>query len=415
MTFSIKSAHLNFFFLVVAVAFVLLKGATGGDFDVFLEAAQRLYNHENIYSSFSSGGFQWYYSPFFALILIPFSHFIVLTEEAWLLLSLMLLYRSFKIIELNFNFADYSLKKKKLWVWLCFIFSVQFILNNITLIQVTMLLLWGILESLHQNKKNKSLLAGFILGFVCVIKLMPLLMLPYLFYRGQFRMLGYTLITFVALLILPSIFIGFDYNFFLLKNWFVLINPNNSELVVEVPLGFHDLAGLFSVYLMPTHGELPYKQNFVSWNFATVNALVDVARVGLLVLSLYFFQSKPFSKENNTLKTFWEIAYFCFIIPLIMPHQNKYGFLLCCPMVCYLLYFYILTFKKAHSQSYIFIFIIFAIAIVVYSPLNGSDILGWKLYRIGQHFRLLSFATLMLIPVAMYCSPKKFYEINSSN
>lgn len=84
---------------------------------------------------------------------------------------------------------------------------------------------------------------------------MPLLILSYLFYRGYFKMLGFTLLIFLALLILPRVFIGFDYNFFLLKNWFLLINPNNFELVVEVPLGFHDLAGLLSVYLMPADGE----------------------------------------------------------------------------------------------------------------------------------------------------------------
>lgn len=406
-----KSQYLNYFFLFIAVAFVLLKGATGGDFDVFLEAARRLYNHENIYSSFSSGGFQWYYSPFFALILIPFSNFLVFTEELWLLLTLFFLYRSFKLIELYLDFSNLSFKQKKLWIWLCIIFSAQFFLNDITLIQVTAFLLCGILESLHQNNKNKPFLAGLILGFVCVIKLMPLLILPYLFYRGYFKMLVYTVLTFFLLLIIPGVFIGFDYNFFLLKNWFLLINPNNSELVVEEPLGFHDLAGLFSVYLMPTNGELPYKQNFVSWNFSTVNALVHTARVVLLALSLYFFRSRPFVKAKNSLTSLWEIAYFCFIIPLVMPHQNKYGFLLCCPLVCYLLYFYVATFKKAHSFNYKFVFVFFAIAMIVYSPLNGSDIMGWKLYRIGQHFRVVSFATLSLILVAMYCSPKKFYRL----
>jgi hypothetical protein len=223
-------------------------------------------------------------------------------------------------------------------------------------------------------------------------------------------MLGFTLLIFLALLILPRVFIGFDYNFFLLKNWFLLINPNNFELVVEVPLGFHDLAGLLSVYLMPADGELPYKQNFVK-TFSTVNAIVDIVRIEFLVLSLYFFQSRPFVKEPNRLKSFWEISYCCFIIPLIMPHQNKYGFLLCCPLVCYLLYFYLATFKKALSQTYTFIFIIFVIDMIVYLPLNGSDILGWKFYSIGQHLRLVSFATLLLILVAIYCSPKKFYKL----
>jgi len=413
MTILKKSQYLNFFFLFIAVAFVLLKGTTGGDFDVFLDASRRLYNHENIYSSFSSGGFQWYYSPFFALILIPFCNTLIFSEELWSLLSLLLMYRSFTLIELFFDFSYFSTKQKKLWVWLCVIFSVQFVLNNITLIQITALLLWGILESLHQNDKGKPFLAGVILGFVSIIKLMPLLMLPYLFYRGHFKMLGYTILTFLALLILPGVFFGFDYNFFLIQNWILLINPNNSELVIAEVLGFHDLTSMFSVYLMPTNGELPYKQNFVSWSFSTVNTLVNVARIALLALSLYFFQSKPFVQENNKLKSFWEIAYFSFIIPLIMPHQNKYGFLLCCPLVCYLLYFYVVTFKKVNSLGYKIVFVIFVISMIVYSPFNGSDILGWHSYRVGQHFRILSFATLLLIPVAMYCSPKRFYNLIS--
>jgi len=126
---------------------------------------------------------------------------------------------------------------------------------------------------------------------------------------------------------------------------------------------------------------------------------------------LFYLRTLPFKKENNKLKSFWELSFFALIIPLLLPHQQKYAFILCLPMISYLLYFYITTyqliiFKK--STGYYFSFIIFIISMLLYSPLYGSDVIGKFLFIYTQHYKFLTFATLFIIPISIYCNPKKF-------
>jgi hypothetical protein len=48
----------------------------------------------------------------------------------------------------------------------------------------------------------------------------------------------------------------------------------------------------------------------------------------------------------------------------------------------------------------------FVASVLVYSPLYGSDILGEYLFALTQHYRLLTWCTLSLIPIALYCDPR---------
>jgi hypothetical protein len=84
--------------LVITLAYSVLCAYKGGDFDVFLGAGQKLSEQQNIYRPPFIKDLQYFYSPFFALLLVPFSYLpFFVTELAWLLLSTYLLYRIWKL------------------------------------------------------------------------------------------------------------------------------------------------------------------------------------------------------------------------------------------------------------------------------------------------------------------------------
>jgi hypothetical protein len=142
--------------------------------------------------------------------------------------------------------------------------------------------------------------------------------------------------------------------------------------------------------------------------------IIQGSRLFLLALSLLFFRSLPFKKESNKLKSFWELSYFILLIPLLMPHQQKYAFLLALPMIIYLIYFFISIHPHIKSTLYYLVLVVFILCILIYSPLYGSDIIGKFVFDLTQYYRLLTIATLLIIPISIYCNPHKLnkYQIN---
>lgn len=400
---------------IFAIQSSIITSLDGGDFDVYLDAAQKMQTHMNIYVPPFIKDLQYYYSPFFAWILIPFSKYVFVTELAWSLISYLLLFRTFKLMQHYFDFTRITSKQYTIWILLTVLFSVQFILYNVAMIQITFFLLWAIFEAMNQIFKGKFISGGALLGLVINIKIMPVLILPFLFYRGYFKALCMALLTFLILLFLPVITIGYEYNMFLLAEWWKIINPANKEHLFEAGIGTHSLVSLLPVYLTETVGEMPYPRNIFNLGPHTVEVIINVSRLFILALSLIYFKSLPFKKELYRLKSFWELSYFVLIIPLLLPHQQKYAFLFAIPMISYLLYFFIRTYAYQKTTLYYIMLYTFAVCLLFYSPLYGSDVIGRFLFDVTQHYRFLTFATLLFIPVSMYCSPLRLDKAGLHN
>ncbi|MBP6445629.1 MAG: glycosyltransferase family 87 protein [Saprospiraceae bacterium] len=405
----IQSRHPGELLLILfAIILSYTSALDGGDFDVYLEAAYKLFHGQNPYlPPYAKDGMGYSYSPFFIILLIPFTSDYFLTEFVWCLLLCVMLYRSYVLFCHYLDEKPLEGKDKKIWIWLLLILSYQFVSNNIGMVQITIFLLWAILESLRLIKSNRAISGGLLLGAVINIKIMPVVMLGYLFYRGYFMSLTIAILTSVALLFLPSLFWGMEYNLTLLKDWWHIINPAHAEHQIEEGIGMHSMMSFLPVYLTETSGELPYPRNIFNFSSGTAVLITQWSIVLLGLISLLYFRSRPFIKETNQIKAIWEISYFLLLIPLVMPHQQKYAFLLVMPMVAYVLYFFLITKAWQSELSFKIVLAIFIIAMIVFSPIHGSDIIGRDAFRWSQHYRLITISTLMLIPVSLYCNPSK--------
>ncbi|MEO1626465.1 MAG: glycosyltransferase family 87 protein [Bacteroidota bacterium] len=239
------------FWGILAVGYLLLcinSVNIGGDFDVYLHAAEKLSRGENIYDPPFLNGLKYYYSPFFALALTPFCQQPFAIELFWLILLGGMMLRVWQLIKYQFDTNIFSQRTLYLWTLLSFFFALRFWLYNVAMIQVTIFLLWAMMESVHQLNKGRNIQAAGLLALAINVKILPIVLLPYWLYRGRVKAVGWLCGFSMLLLYLPSLFLGQEQNAFLLAEWWEVINPMNGEHLIETETNAQSLVGLIPAY-----------------------------------------------------------------------------------------------------------------------------------------------------------------------
>lgn len=405
----------QYVFAILAVVYLLMSIASaldGGDFDVYLDAGSKILKQENIYAPPFVKGLQYYYSPLFALILSPLAglniHFII--ELMWLILSGLMLVRIWTLVSSYFDISNLTHKEYYWWVGISFFLILRFILYNIAMIQVTVFLLWMFLEGLRLVQKKQFAFGAAILALIINIKLMPIVVIPYLIYRGYFKAVGYTILFIVAFLILPGIFIGFDYNMFLHQEWWKIINPSNAEHVLEAEITYQSLVGMIPVFITSTESIIALKRNFLDLPVDLAILITNVLRLAVAGLTIYFM-GMPFRKKVDALSEIRAIAYLLMAIPLIFPHQQKYAFLFFLPSIIYLVYYIIQKRKVDQSVPFKLFIAFFVLITIVFTPIIGSDIIGRYTYDVIQHYRILGICAFLFIPLLVIAKPAELNKI----
>ncbi len=395
----------TYILLLIALVYICIEASqVGGDFVIFLTASQDLYEGVNIYTKTYFDGYHYLYSVLFALLLKPFTLLPPsLSLFIWLGLNLFFLYRIWKIICTYFNLSAFSEQQHFLFVFLSFVFAGRFIRDNFHLAQMTTLMLYLSLEGLQFIQHNKPKPGAALIALGINIKLLPLVLLPYLIWRKQFKAAVYTFAFFCFFLALPAVFIGKQQNKQLLGDWWQSINPTQQQHVIDVDeRSFHGLSTLLPTLLMesvPDIHALTLKRNVADVSVETVNVVLNSVRLILIVFALYFLGHRPFQEFENKEKVFWELSYILLLIPLIFPHQQYYAFLFTMPASTYLLY-YLITQKNSLSKNRFKL--ISAILVFVYLCFNLNLILGeFKAYY--EHYKIITYGALLLIPLLAMC------------
>ncbi|MFI5150034.1 MAG: glycosyltransferase family 87 protein [Bacteroidia bacterium] len=405
---TIKYTHLMLGVLITAL--VIFEASNPGDFKVFTEAAKLLKHHENMYDRWLNGNScKYYYSPFFALLLTPFTSvpdFVI--SIVWLSANVFFFARIWKITTAFFDFNGFSKKESRAFTLLTIFLTFRFLLHNFEMAQMNVYVMWSILESLNLFEKNKNMQGALLFALAMNIKILPIVFLPYLIMRGRFAAFTWIALFSVAFLYIPSLFLGIEYNNFLLSHWFHTINPFNTEHNIDTQLGGHSLTSLIPPLLMQTDGELPLKRNIANLDLATVNIIVSTIRAALIVLTLYFTGLSFFKKAKSTIHRLWEVSYILLIIPLIFPHQEKYAFFLIFPATAYIIYFLIRTRQSNWSafskRTWIILVSILSVSFVL-NTVTTDLFIGKYLKDVCQHYKTITYGTFLLVLILPFCKP----------
>lgn len=293
---------------------------------------------------------------------------------------------------------------------------IRFLLYNFGLIQMTIFMLWAILESNRLFDRDKPIQGSVLLALAINIKLLPLVVLPYLVYRKKYKPFLMTILFLIVFLFLPALFIGKKTNLFLLNEWWHVINPVQQGHQFETEWGVHSLTALIPTLLMVTEGELAMKRNIVDLSPELVGRIALVVRLLFIVFTLYFLTNNK-NKVITAIQKNWELAYITLVIPLIFPHQQKYVFYMLFPAIAYITYFLIYV----HNTNYTVIRkskwnVIVGLMIMAFAlmTLTTDGLIGRHYNNITQHYKTITYGAV-LIAVALAISNPRYLNAGQLN
>jgi hypothetical protein len=399
---------------LLLLIFVTFQVNNQGDFRVFIEAASLLRNGQNPYHVWLlHHNCLYLYSPFFALTLIPFSYCPgIIINIVWLSANVFFSVRSYRLMQHYLPPVFPKRAQNELLFLIPLLCTIRFWLYNIELLQMTIFMLWCILESLRLFREERWWTGGFLLALGINIKLLPIVLLPYLLMRMRWKAFLPVLVFSVFFLAVPALFLGFHFNLQLLHNWMTEINPaSGGQYAVEADYGPHSLNALVPSLLMKTPGDDPMIRNLVDWPAGSVLILLN-AVIGILIFCTLFFTGFVPRKESSKLQTARELSYIILLIPLIFPHQQKYAFFLAAPALMYLSWYlirvYNMNFTSAGKGRWVLITVLIIVAFAL-MILTTDGLIGWRLNKLSQHFKLITYGALLLL-LALALSPEKHLE-----
>lgn len=394
---------------IALAIYVFIEAQGRGDLFIFLSASADLFENENIFKNTYLDGYHYFYSVFFAILLKPFTYLpMVVCNVLWLCANLFFVFRIFTLIKNLLPLHDFTKNELMALRIGGFLFSLRFIHENLHYLQITILILYLSLQGMQLvfSNKPKPFWGALLIAFGINIKLLPLVLIPYLFYRGFFKAGVYIIAIYFGMLLLPAVFIGWEQNQLLISTWADLINPLRTNHVLDAEeRSFHGLSTLFSTLFVENPGDthaLLIKRNIADISLEKLSFILNTARVILVLFTLYFLRTFPFKTQVGLKHRFWELSYILLLIPLIFPHQQHYAFLFICPAFIFCLYYFIQNRKTLSRGKYYFMMIS---GILIYLVCNLKLILG-NYNEYYEHFKILTYGTLLLIVLLSLCVPK---------
>lgn len=397
-----------FVIFFIAIVFCFIEANGKGDFYIFLSATGDLNIGENFYENKYVDGYHYFYSVLFALLLKPFYSLpFFWVKFCWLLLNTAIYIQLFNMLAKSKLVNLLNEKQKTIFIFLVFAFSLRLFLDNMHSSQITLLILWCCIYGLFLIDNNRPVSGAAILALGINIKLLPIVFLPYLIYRGYFKAFTFTILFYFVYLFVPSVFIGHDYNMSLLKTWLTLINPSNQNHVLDAEeRSFHGLSTLLSTLFVKDVNDvyaLSLKRNIADVSIATLSKILLFTRLALVAFTLYFLKWQPFVKARSLWHQYIEISYLLLLIPLIFPHQQHYAFLFAVPAFAINI-LYLILYKKDISR--ISKLTVSGLLILIYLSVNLKLLLG-TFNPYYDHYKILTYGTLLLIPLLIWLMNRK--------
>lgn len=307
------------------------------DLTVYLKAAEMIQigraNH--LYGIETSRHWHYVYTPLLAILLVPFVQFPLVFNV--LLSYLFSVGALLGVLILSRSFSEKSTEAP--WqIALSGIFCLPLFLNTFSRGQLGIGMLFLAVLVFLFYLKNRKLLAGVVLGFAISIKISPLaLALLFFFFKKEWKVLiGAMLSLLLFIFIFPSMVLGMQQNWILLKTWHGLMSKGSLDQAYKNYLWselFTPFAGdNQSLYAVITRIFCPSEAAFIGKSNAFLRSCTSVTGV-LLLLALFIkrLPSKPVREQART-SLFTEYSLFLtlmlFISPVSQIHHYTTLFLL---------------------------------------------------------------------------------------
>lgn len=328
-------------FAVFQLITLVLAIPNPNDLEIFLDASQELLDGGNVYTTGYRQGYRFFYGLAFAYLITPLNALpLAMAKVLWGLLGLLLLWRSYRILAAWAGLNTLSVERQRLVQAITALVLLQAVRDNLNTCQASFVLLWCCLEGIEQALRGRPVLAAVIVAFGIDMKLLPLIVVPYWFYRAAWRpllVLPFALTLWVAA---PLLLTGKDRGADLLRSRAELLNPTDKRHVLddEEP-DFIALGSLISAYAGGDHVRdygVTLPRRVVRMTDEQVCKVTWLARLVLAMGMVIVLRLPPFRPSPSGLQRACEVGYLLACVPLVFPHQQGYAMLYLAPAVLYL-------------------------------------------------------------------------------
>lgn len=405
---------LSFLGLFGSIVFHAIK-FHGGDFKTYLAAATYLVENKNPYTllfiELVDGSKQYFadylYSPLFAFLLVPLSLIPwQLSLVFWYLLNSWWLVSILRLSARYLHINQLSSAKQWLFYTLSLLFLIRFIDHNYLLGQMTIFLLFGSLYSVHLISQKKLISGALLLGFITTVKIVPGLLVFYLLLRKQYKATVLVGVASLVFLLLPSLFVGFDKNFWLHQEWLSTISPFNKKYLLETKSGLFNLSAwvpaLFSE--MASDSGLGLHRNLFSFSDNATHRITQILRLAFVLFTFYFFQKQSKGEARTGIDAYWPLSYVLLITPLVFPRQSKYAYVYLLPAVCYIVAYLLHQPKMDFWKRNKYLLVGLGLAWAAFT-LTSINLVGRHWYNVFQDFKVITYGCFILMGLLALVPP----------
>ncbi|MBI4515273.1 MAG: DUF2029 domain-containing protein [Deltaproteobacteria bacterium] len=325
--------------------FVWIRRA--GDFAGYLTVGELVLAGRHIYAEAPAGINTW--PPFFSLVCVPLALLAwptpYLARGVWLLLNYGLLLLVLRLIvelvyerSLSLRADSGGLSLAAAPVLLPLLLTDRFVSGNFDHLQINIVIFALALGGLHLQRRGQVLAGSAALGAAVALKVMPLVFIPYLAYRGRWRAAGYTTMAAAAFSLSPILVFGWarfgDY----LAAW-------RAALAVGWGVGKMNQSVFAMWDRWLGHGMVPFTvsgANYVRESGAPlVTAVSALSLVLIALLALWLFRGAP-RREGWSTAAEWSVVFIvsalfgplawkAYLVVLLLPNTLLFAAWQCAP------------------------------------------------------------------------------------
>jgi len=413
--------YISFSFLIL-IYIIVIAYKRGHDIDVYLYASCQLFNQADIYAPSSYNNYL--YSPLFALLLRPISILdFSYGRIIWAIINFIVAVRLLRITSgLVQNSLGIDSKLIAMWTAGVLFISFGFLNMNFKLGQITIILLWLTFEGLYRILiQNKMVLGAMWLALGITIKIIPLIGLFYLFFKGKFKAIAICVGFIIVGLFLPSIIIGHEYNLSLLHKWVKILHPQNSTYVFEdYNKGTQSLNAILPTYFFHSENAAKapadIKPQIALIPYGTLVLILQIMRVIFLFSSLLLIFYHFKKRKNKEIYFFWEFSYLALVSALIFPHQQTYSMLYFVLAGSYMILFILLVFRVKWKVEFKYkVIAILASFLMFVLAIQGRDIVGDYLYTLFEYLKLYGLINIIFLIFLLLIKPDILIGLNNQS
>jgi len=396
--------------LVVGLLITVGIAVTGrNDLDIYLAASNDLLAGVDMYAKLYFEGFSYFYSPLFALLVAPLGVLgPVVSKLVWSGLMLAALWRSWWLAD-RMLLVEASSRVKLAVGFVTLLVLFQAARDNLNSSQVTFFVIWSMLEGVYRIQLGGYVMGALVIAVGIDMKLLPLVLLPYLAYRRWWLPLVLVIACVLVLQVPPAVVSGWEGMHGLLRSRWALIDPSDTRHILdEDEPSTIALGSLLSAYLSTEGGNqhtLSLPRNLANLDLGQFKLLLLAGRLLLVLLALYFLRWPPFRPARDNAHAWWELSYLMLCTVLLFPHQRNYSLMLAGPAVAWLAWHAIAGPGRHVPRTGWW----WTPRIALLLGFNASMLAG-NYAPIYDHYKLYSFLTIGTILMLMACGPGEMWS-----